>query len=107
MQEAIEEGRLDADGYQPQRELFGSADQAIRSAPSQEECADADGFLEGAAGARGRKRKNMLNKNVGLSDLNFGRSCYLAGALKPYKILVEQLQRTDQPQQHLAARRIR
>ena len=31
----------------------------------------------------------------------------MAGALKPYKILVEQLQRTDQPVQHKVTRQIR
>ena len=31
----------------------------------------------------------------------------MLGVLKPYKVLIEQLQRTDQPEQHLAARRTR
>ena len=44
---------------------------------------------------------------MGLSDLNFGRSAYLSGVLKPYKILVEELQSVQTPEQHLAARRLR
>ena len=51
--------------------------------------------------------KNLLNKNLGLSDLNVGRSAYLTGVLKPYKDFVESLQRIDQPEQHLTTRRIR
>ena len=104
---AIEEGRIDDDGYQPQPQLFKSADEAARSAPSQSDMEDADDFDEGNDNAARHKRKNLLNKSVGLTDLNLGRSAYMAGALKPYKILVEQLQRTDQPVQHKAARQIR
>ena len=104
VRDAIENGRLEEDGYQPQRELFTSVEDAKRSAPTQRDLVAADDFDEGREGAGGRKRKNMLNKNVGLTDLNFGRSCYMSGCLKPYKVLIEQLQRTDQPEQHLAAR---
>ena len=67
----------------------------------------ADGFDVGRVGARGRKSKNMLNRDVGLTDLNCGRCAYLSGALKPYKVLIEQMQRTELPEQHLMARRIR
>ena len=107
VQEAIEDGRLDEDGYQAAPELFDSAEEAARSAPSQEDMADADGFDEGAAGATGRKRKNLLNRDVGLTDLNIGRSAYLSGALLPYKILIKEIQRCSQPEQHLMVRRIR
>jgi hypothetical protein len=107
VQEAIDNGRLDADGYQPQRKLFTSAEEAAASAPSQAECVRADNFNQGRVGATGKKCKNLLNKDVGLTDLNCGRSAYLAGLLKPYQVLIEQLQRIEQPEQHLAARRIR
>ena len=107
VQEAIEEGRLDADGYQPHRQLFASATEAAASAPTQAQLTAADDFDEGDTDARGRRCKNLLNKNVGLCDLNCGRAAYLSGVLKPYKVLVEALQRTDQPEQHLAARRFR
>ena len=49
----------------------------------------------------------MLNKHVGLTDLNMGRRCHMTGVLKPYKVLVEELQGFSTPQQHFAARRIR
>ena len=107
IQTAIEEGRVDADGYQPQPQLFSSAEEAAASAPSQDECVRADDFDEGRVDATGRKCKNMLNKNVGITDLNCGRSAYLSGLLTPYQILMKQLQRTEQPEQHLAARRLR
>ena len=107
VQEAIEEGRLDEDGYQPQTELFPSAQAAAAASPSQEDMISADDFDVGCDGTRGRKCKNMLNANVGLTDLNAGRSAYLSGCLKPYKVLVERIQRTEQPEQHLLARRIR
>ena len=67
----------------------------------------ADNFDSGDEDASKIKRKNLLNPNVGLTDLNAGRSAYLSGALTPYKILVEALQRATIPEQHLAARRIR
>ena len=107
VQTAIEEGRLDADGYQPQRELFASAREASESAPTQDELIAEDEFDEGDVDAKGRKCKNLLNRNVGLTDLNCGRSAYLMGVLKAYKVLIEALQRVQQPEQHLAARRIR
>ena len=107
VQAAIQEGRLDADGYQPQRQLFASAREAAASAPTQEELVAADDFDEGDTTVRGRRCKNLLNKNVGLCDLNCGRSAYLSGVLKPYKVLVESLQRVQCPEQHLAARRFR
>ena len=46
LQEALEEGRIDADGYQPQLQLFASAEEAMESAPTQEELTDADDFDE-------------------------------------------------------------
>jgi len=100
----LEEGRLDADGYQPVRQLFPSA---ASSAPTQDALINADESDEGDVDAKGRKCKNLLNKNVGLTDLNIGRSAYLTGVLKPYKVLIESLQSIQQPEQHLAARRIR
>ena len=84
---AIESGRLDADGYQPQPRLFSSAEAAAASAPSQTECVRVDNFDEGRVGATGKKCKNLLNKDVGLTDLNCGRSAYLSGLLKPYQVL--------------------
>ena len=105
--EAIEDGRLDADGYQPQPRLFASARQAAAASPSQDDLVGVDDFDEGDTDASGRKCKNLLNKNVGLSDLNSGRCAYLSGVLKSYKVLIESLQRADQPEQHLVARRIR
>ena len=107
VQEALEMGRLDDDGYQPQRELFTSAQDAAESAPTQDSLTEADQFDEGDVDVRGRKCKNLINKNVGLTDLNCGRSAYLTGVLKAYKVLIEELQRIEQPEQHLAARRIR
>ena len=86
VREAIDNGRLDADGYQPQPRLFSSAEAAAASAPSQSECVRADNFNEGHVGVTGRKCKNLLNKDVGLTDLNCGRSAYLAGLLKPYQV---------------------
>ena len=106
VQRAYDDDRLD-DGYQPQRQLFPTIVAAAEGAPTQEECVRLDRFDTGNNDARGRKRKNMLNPNVGLSDLNFGRSTYLAGILQPYKILVEELQHVQTAEQHLAARRIR
>ena len=103
---ALENDRLD-DGYQRQRRLFPSVTAAAAAAPSQQECVRQDDFDTGDDGARGRKRKNMLNCDVGLTDLNFGRSAYLAGVLKPYKVLVEELQNVQTAEQHLAARRLR
>ena len=94
---------MDEDGYQPQTELFPSA----QTAAAQEDMISADDFDVGCDGTRGRKCKNMLNANVGLTDLNAGRSAYLSGCLKLYKVLVEQIQRTEQPEQHLLTRRIR
>ena len=51
--------------------------------------------------------ENPLNPNVGLTDLDDGRSAYLSGVLTPYKVLVEPLQRSTMSEQHLAGRRIR
>ena len=39
--------------------------------------------------------------------MNAGRSAWLSGVLKPYKVIVEALQRHDQPRQHLIARQMR
>ena len=104
---ALENDRLDTDEFQPRTQLFVSAREAARSAPSQDELVDADDHDVGDINAKGRKRKNILNKNVGYSDLNAGRSAYMAGMLIPYKILVKELQCSKLPCQHLAARRIR
>ena len=46
------------------------------------------------------RRKNLLNKDVGLNDLNMGRNSYMSGALKPFKVLVEFLQTYTRPVQH-------
>jgi hypothetical protein len=97
--------RID-DGYLPLDDA-AIAD-AAAAAPTQQECVFEDDFDTGNDGARGRKRKNLLNRDVGLTDLNFGRSAYLAGLLKPYKVLVEELlQNVQTAEQHLAGRRLR
>ena len=106
MQAVLAEGRLDADGYQPQREIFSSV-RAAESAPAQNDLTTVDQFNKGNVDTTGRKCKNLLNHNVGLTDLNCGRSAYLTGVLTPYKVLVQSLQRVQQPEQHLCARRIR
>lgn len=85
--EALENDRLEDDGYQPAADLYPTTAAAAAAAPSQHECVSLDGFDQGNGDARGRKRKNMLNRDVGLTDLNFGRSAYLSGLLKPYKVL--------------------
>ena len=107
VQEAIAEDRLDADGYQPAPQLFATAEAAAASAPSQSDLAAAEGFDVGDDTASRYKCKNLLNANVGLTRVNAGRSAWLSGVLKPYQVLVEGLQRTDQPIQHLVARQIR
>ena len=87
---------------------FPDVQRAQKSAPSQVELVAADGMDTGRAGhLPSTKRKNLLNKNVGLNDLNMGRSAYMAGALKPFKVLVEFLQTHTRPVQHLTARQIR
>ena len=106
VREAYENDRLN-DGYQVQQSLFPTIAAAATAAPTQEQCVRLDGFDTGNPTARGRKRKNLLNENVGLSDLNFGRAAYLAGILKPYKILVEELQNNQTAEQHLFTRRVR
>ena len=103
VQEAMEGDR---DGYHRQPQRFPSAEAAAAAAPEQQDMVDADDFDTGRDGARGRKCKNLLNRDVGLTDLNFGRSAYLAGVLKPYAVLIEELQRVH-PEQHWCARRIR
>ena len=103
VQEVIAEDR---DGYHLQPLRFPSAEAAAAAAPTQEDCVDADDFDTGRVGARGRKCKNLLNSDVGLTDLNLGRSAYLAGVLKPYTVLITDLQRVH-PEQHWCARRIR
>ena len=95
------------DDFVRQPRMFTSLKDAVDSAPSQDDLVAADEFVEGDLHAPKSSRKNLLNKHVGLTDLNCGRSCYLAGVLKPYKVLVESLQRVSTPEQHLAARRIR
>ena len=102
--EAMDQARLD-DGYLPLDNA--TIAEAAAAAPSQQMCVRLDDFDTGNDTARGRKRKNLLNRDVGLTDLNFGRSAYLAGLLKPYKVLVEELQNVQTPEQHLAGRRLR
>ena len=104
---AIQEGRQENDAYVRQPRLFDSIEDAVSSFPDQTDMLSADNFDSGDEDASKIKRKNLLNPNVGLTDLNAGRSAYLSGALTPYKILVEALQRATIPEQHLAARRIR
>ena len=96
----------DRDGYHRQPLRFPSVEAAAAAAPTQEDCVDADDFDTGRVGARGRKCKNLLNSDVGLTDLNLGRSAYLAGVLKPYTVLITDLQRVH-PEQHWCVRRIR
>ena len=94
--------------YQTEVTAFASAREAADSAPSQEELVRADGMDTGATGRLPKtRRKNLLNKDVGLNDLNMGRSAYLEGALRPYTVLVQQLQTSSRPTQHMAARHIR
>ena len=94
--------------YQTEVTLFPSAREASESAPSQTELVVADGMDTGAVGHLPQtRRKYLLNKDVGLNDLNMGRSAYLAGALRPYTVLTQQLQTSLWPTQHMAARRIR
>ena len=107
LRQAIEDNRLDADGYEPRPQRFDTVQDLIVSLPNQSDFVDEEKFDEGDLMARGRKCKNLLNKNVGLTETNIGRCCYMAGVLLPYKILVEKLQVSKCPQQHLAARRIR
>ena len=104
---AIEEGRLEEDDYVRQPRLFESINAAVDSFPDQADMVAADNFDCGDEGASKTLQKNLLNPNVGLTDLNIGRSCYFSGCLMPYKVLVESLQCATTPEQHLAARRIR
>jgi len=68
------------------------------SAPSQADLVTVDGMDTGQTGRLPTtRRKNLLNKDVGLNDLNMGRSAYMAGALKPFKVLVEFLQTYTRP----------
>ena len=60
-------------------EKKASVQEAAASAPSQEDLVAADNFDVGDVDAPKTRRKNMLNPDVGLTDLNCGRSCYLAG----------------------------
>ena len=62
VRDAIDNGRIDTDGYQPQCRLFASVEDTQRSAPSQRDLVVADDFDEGRDGATGMKRKNMLFK---------------------------------------------
>ena len=107
VREAIAEGRLDADGYQPVPQLFDTMEAAAASAPNQEDLVEAEGFDEGNNRAKNRMQKNLLNKDVGITEVNLARSCWMAGVLLPYTVLVQKLQTTKLPQQHLAARRLR
>ena len=107
VQEAVAEDRLDTDDYQPATQLFTSAEAAAASAPSQMRLVEADDFDVGDVEATKFKCKNLLNKDVGLTHINIGRSAYMSGVLKPYKFLIESLQRHGTPQQHMVARNIR
>lgn len=87
---------------------FPDAQRAQESVPSQADLVTADSMDTGRSGYLPvTRRKNLLNKDVGLNDLNMGRSAYMAGALKPFKVLIEFLQTYTRPVQHLAARHIR
>lgn len=107
VQQALGEDRIHGDGYQPAPELFGSAEAAAASAPTQDSLTAAEGFDAGDLTASKYKTKNLLNPNVGITEVNAGRSAWLSGVLKPYKVIVEALQRHDQPRQHLIARQMR
>ena len=107
VQRAIAEGRLEEDEYARQPRLFENVEEAVASFPEQAVMVVADDFDVGNVDAGKLKKKNLLNQNVGLTDLNLGRSAYISGALIPYKVLVESLQGSAMPEQHLAARRIR
>ena len=92
MRRGIAEGRLqEDDDFVRQPRLFASVQEAVESSPSQQELVNADDFDVGDVDAPKTRRKNMLNPDVGLTDLNCGRSCYIAGVLKPYKVVIEQL----------------
>ena len=105
---AIADGRLtEDDDYIRQPRVYRTVQDAVEAAPAQTDLVDADGFDVGDTDVPKYKLKNMLNPDVGLTDLNSGRSCYLSGVLKVYKVLVESLQKSTTPEQHLASRRIR
>ena len=107
-QEEIDRMQEDINEYEMEVTLFPSARDAAESTPSQDELTRADDMDTGAPPPLPKtRRKNLLNKDVGLNDLNMGRSAYLAGALRPYAVLVQQLQTSSRPIQHMAARRIR
>ena len=106
-QQALDEDRNHGDGYQPGPELFPSVADAAASAPTQRSLSAAENFDVGNVAAPKLKRKNLLNPHVGLTEVNAGRSAWLCGVLKPYKIVVEHLQKFDQPRQHLIARQMR
>ena len=79
VQRGIAEGRLEVDDdFVRQPRMFTSLKDAVDSAPSQDDLVAADEFVEGDLHAPKSSRKNLLNKHVGLTDLNCGRSCYLA-----------------------------
>ena len=65
MHAAMDNDRID-DGYLPLDNVTIAAVSA--AAPSQEECVRCDDFDTGNGQARGHKRKNLLNPNVGLTD---------------------------------------
>ena len=50
----------------------------MESFPEQADMIAADGFDSGDGDAPNLRGKNLLNPNVGLTDLNCGRSAYLA-----------------------------
>jgi len=104
----LQESQEEEDEYPVEVTRFESIQQSIDAAPSQEDMVAADDMDTGAPlPLSNLKRKNLLNKNVGLNDLNMGRSAYMSGVLFPYKILIEGLQVSCRPEQHKAARRIR
>ena len=108
MREAVDEGRLDCDGYQPCVQMFDTMEEAAASVPDQEDMVDAEDFDEDNLDVRGKyNKKNLLNRDVGITEVNLVRSCWMEGVLKPYTVLVQKLQLSKFPEQHLAARRIR
>ena len=68
---AIADGRLEVDDdFVRQPRMFTSLKDAVDSAPSQEDLVSADDFEEGDLHDPKNLRKNLLNEDVGLTDLN-------------------------------------
>ena len=107
LQQALEECRPHADGYQPAPHVFPGMEEVVALTPTQDDMVEEEDFNEGNNDARGKMKKRLLNRDVGITEINLARSCWIAGVLMPYKVLIEKLQIIRCPQQHLAARRIR